>query len=406
MRIAVANWSNRRFGGTGTYLAELFGSLERLGHQVGLLHERDAPLDHPRLQTGIQTPVWNIEKLGIDRAIDALCDWKPDILFSHGFLDPHIEGRTLDAAPAVFFAHDFYGTCISGFKMHRRPTTQPCDRVLGWRCLAEYHVRGCGGWSPVSMVREFHRQSSRLERLRGYRAIVTHSDRMREEYVRHGFEPTRVVKVPYGVASGPTAANAALDEPRHSDERWRLLFVGRMYTIKGGRELIDALPRVVARLQRRVHVTFAGDGAQKSEWEGRAAALQRREPMIEVEFTGWLQQEELRRLYGQTDLVVMPSLWPEPFGLVGSEAGLYGVPVAAFAVGGIPDWLQAGVNGHLASGHPPTVSGLAEAIIDCLRDDETHGRLREGARRVWSKRTFEHHLSSLLDVFEGIRRAA
>ena len=406
MRIAVANWSNRRFGGTGTYLADLFGNLERLGHELALLHERDAPLDHPKLQTGIQTPVWNIETIGIDRAIDALCDWKPDILFSHGFLDPHIEARTLDAAPAVFFAHDFYGTCISGFKTHRRPTMQPCDRVFGWRCLAEYHVRGCGGWSPISMVREFRRQASRLEQLRAYRAIVTHSNRMRDEYVRHGFEPARVFKVPYGVASRLTAGTEILDEPRRSDGRWRLLFVGRMYTIKGGREFLDALPKVVAKLQRPVDITFAGDGAQKAEWEERAAALQRREPMINVEFTGWLQQEELQRLYSQTDLVVMPSLWPEPFGLVGSEAGLHGVPVAAFAVGGIPDWLQTGVNGHLASGSPPTVTGLADAIVDCLRDHETHARLREGARRAWSTRTFEQHVSSLLAVFEGVQRAA
>jgi len=166
------------------------------------------------------------------------------------------------------------------------------------------------------------------------------------------------------------------------------------------------LPKVVAKLQRPVDITFAGDGAQKAEWEERAAALQRREPMINVEFTGWLQQEELQRLYSQTDLVVMPSLWPEPFGLVGSEAGLHGVPVAAFAVGGIPDWLQTGVNGHLASGSPPTVTGLADAIVDCLRDHETHARLREGARRAWSARTFEQHVSSLLAVFEGVQRAA
>ncbi len=406
MRIAVANWSNRRFGGTGTYLAGLFASLEAAGHEIALLHERDAPVDHPRLQIGAQVPVWNVEALGIDRAVAALGAWKPDVLFSHGFLDPQIEEQTLDVAPAVFFAHDYYGTCISGFKTHRRPTTQPCDRVFGWRCLIEYHVRGCGGWSPVSMVREFRRQSSRLERLRRYRAIVTHSDRMREEYVRHGFESARVVKVAYGIASEPIAAKDVTVTPRRRNGRWRLLFVGRMYTIKGGREFIDALPKVVATIQRPLQVTFAGDGAQREEWEQRAAALRLREPMIDVEFTGWLQPDELSRLYSQTDLVVMPSLWPEPFGLVGSEAGLHGVPVAAFAVGGIPDWLRPGVNGALASGSPPTVSGLADAIIECLRNDETHERLRQGARHVWSNRTFEHHLASLLAVFEDIRRAA
>jgi glycosyltransferase involved in cell wall biosynthesis len=189
-------------------------------------------------------------------------------------------------------------------------------------------------------------------------------------------------------------------------DRWHLIFVGRMYTIKGGREFLHALPKVIRALQRPLHVTFAGDGAQRAEWEERASALRSREPMVDVEFTGWLQREELARLYSQADLVVMPSLWPEPFGLVGWEAGLHGVPVAAFAVGGIPDWLQPGVNGHLASGSPPTVNGLADAIIGCLQNEDVHARLRAGARRLRSSSTFEHHLTSLLDIFEGLRHAA
>ena len=69
----------------------------------------------------------------------------------------------------------------------------------------------------------------------------------------------------------------------------------------------------------------------------------------------------------RADLLVVPSLWPEPFGLVGLEAARHRLPVAAFAVGGIPDWLRPGVNGYLAPGDPPTPGGLADAIIACLR---------------------------------------
>ena len=73
-------------------------------------------------------------------------------------------------------------------------------------------------------------------------------------------------------------------------------------------------------------------------------------------------------LFQESDLLVVPSIWPEPFGQVGPEAGLYGVPVAAFAVGGTPSWLTDGVNGLLAAGDPPTAAGLAESIVGCLAD--------------------------------------
>ena len=75
------------------------------------------------------------------------------------------------------------------------------------------------------------------------------------------------------------------------------------------------------------------------------------------------------------DVVVMPSLWPEPFGLVGLEANRRGVPVVAFATGGIPEWLHDGVNGCLAPGDPPTADGLADALIRCIRSLESSDAL-------------------------------
>ena len=181
MRIAVANWSTADLGAQARTLAGLFASLEAAGHEIALLHERDAPVDHPRLQIGAQVPVWNVEALGIDRAVAALGAWKPDVLFSHGFLDPQIEEQTLDVAPAVFFAHDYYGTCISGFKTHRRPTTQPCDRVFGWRCLIEYHVRGAAAGARFPWCANSAVSRAASNDCAGIGRSSLTSDRMREE---------------------------------------------------------------------------------------------------------------------------------------------------------------------------------------------------------------------------------
>ena len=99
----------------------------------------------------------------------------------------------------------------------------------------------------------------------------------------------------------------------------------------------------------------------------------------------------------------MPSLWPEPFGLVGLEAGQHKVPVAAFAVGGIPEWLRPGINGYLAPGDPPTSNGLADAIVACLKDAELYARLREGAGRIAAEFDFERHVDALIRVLDRAR---
>jgi glycosyltransferase involved in cell wall biosynthesis len=171
-----------------------------------------------------------------------------------------------------------------------------------------------------------------------------------------------------------------------------------MEFLKGGGTLLEALPRVRAALSRPLHVTLAGDGPLRRDWQRQAARVQARAPGLTVEFPGWVAGPERDRIVAGSDLVVMPSLWPEPFGLSGPEAGLRGVPAVAFASGGMPDWLQDGVNGYLAPADPPTAAGLAEAIVNCLRDEDTHARLRRGAAEVARRFSMERHLAALLRV--------
>ena len=67
-----------------------------------------------------------------------------------------------------------------------------------------------------------------------------------------------------------------------------------------------------------------------------------------VRFLGWAPNDELDAHYNAARVVVVPSRWPEPFGMVGLEAMMHGRPVVAFNVGGIPDWLDHEVTGLLA----------------------------------------------------------
>jgi glycosyltransferase involved in cell wall biosynthesis len=123
---------------------------------------------------------------------------------------------------------------------------------------------------------------------------------------------------------------------------------------------------------------------------------------LRIEFTGWLEGAQLTRAFGKSDLLVVPSLWPEPFGLVGPEAGLHGLPAAAFDAGGISDWLTDGVNGYLASGHPPSPNGLAQAIVKCLNDPANYQRLRQGAVASSSQFSLRRHVVNLLGLFERV----
>jgi glycosyltransferase involved in cell wall biosynthesis len=398
MRIAIVNWSRRRVGGAERYLSEVMADLAREGHQVGLWHEVDLPTDREQIPLPEGAPAWCVARLGVERALSELRAWGPELVFTHIVSDPEVEAEVIRAAPAVFFAHAYYGTCISGTKTHALPTPTPCGRRFGAGCLLRYYPRRCGGLSPLTMLRDYGRQSRRLELLGEYRAVVTNSAHLREEYVRHGVDPARVHTVPLPVAELPGGGA----ERGERGEGWRLLFLGRMDPLKGGGALLDALPEVAAALGVPLHVTFVGDGPARGAWERGAAAVRSRTPGLTVEFTGWMEGPGLEALWERTDLLVVPSLWPEPFGLVGPEAGVRGIPAAGFAVGGIPDWLEEGVNGALAPADPPTAAGLSAAIVRALRDPDRYAALRRGARERARRFSRERHLRALTAVFEGV----
>jgi glycosyltransferase involved in cell wall biosynthesis len=247
------------------------------------------------------------------------------------------------------------------------------------------------------MARDYARQRERLARLRAASRLVTASAYMREEYLRHGFPPDRLVHLALPVPDPPpdTVAPPALPS--------RLLWVGRMEPLKGGHLALDAAALAATGLSRTLDLTLVGDGRARSAWERRARGLAAAGAGVRYAFAGWLSAADLEAAFAKADLLVLSSLWPEPYGRVGLEAGRHGVPVAGFNVGGVSEWLTDGVNGHLAPGSPPRVAGLASAIVASLRQPADHARLREGARRVAGAAGFARHVGALERLFAEIR---
>jgi glycosyltransferase involved in cell wall biosynthesis len=234
-------------------------------------------------------------------------------------------------------------------------------------------------------LREYHHQQRRLALARRYGTVLVGSRAMREEYLRHGLAASQVVCVPLFGDGAPDP-----EPPSPRPPSGQLLMVGRLTELKGGVELVRALPRARAALGRELELVVAGDGPERPRMEAEAAALR-----VPVRFAGWVDRAAREALMRRADLLAVPSVWPEPFGMVGVEAGGVGLPAVAFAVGGIPDWCEPGVSGELAPGNPPAPEGLAAAIVRALADAGHHARLREGAWRMARRFNAEAHVDAL-----------
>lgn len=112
-----------------------------------------------------------------------------------------------------------------------------------------------------------------------------------------------------------------------------IAFVGRLVSDKGAHVLLRALAQLHAR-GRRLHLTIIGDGPEKVLLHRQTAEYGLSEW---VAFEGLKKGPELAHLLQQHRVLVVPSVWPEPFGIVALEGLACGCIVVAANAGGLPE---------------------------------------------------------------------
>ena len=120
---------------------------------------------------------------------------------------------------------------------------------------------------------------------------------------------------------------------------------------------------------------MAGDGPLRGLVEQHAGEGGR------LSYAGWVDRDGLWRLLAGARSLWLPSLWAEPFGIVGLEALSAGVPVIAADVGGVRDWLTHQRHGLLVrSGSAGELRRAADRLA--ADPDLATGLGQRGRRRV------------------------
>jgi glycosyltransferase involved in cell wall biosynthesis len=178
-----------------------------------------------------------------------------------------------------------------------------------------------------------------------------------------------------------------------ADDGRRVVFAGRIVRPKGVDVLIRAARDVDAEF------VICGDGRELEPMRSLAAELGVKE---RVRFRGWLDADQLAEELANASIVVVPSVWPEPFGLVGIEGHAAGRPAVASSTGGIVDWLEDGVSGLCV---PPGDPGrLAQALNDLLADPQRRRAMGiAGKEAVAARFSSDTHLRALLEGYRAAR---
>jgi glycosyltransferase involved in cell wall biosynthesis len=378
-------------GGTEEYVRAVGQALIKRGHQLScLFEEASAPLGSIWSEFLGEVPSTRLTGNNAARATilqHHLAAHRPDVLFVHSAsFSAEMYNVAAGSTLLARFVHDFRPVCLRVAKVFP-VSRRNCPRALGYSCL----LHGCsigpsrGGAMPVSW-NSLPAKLAEREVCKRFDRVMVASGFMRDVLLHNGFNAERVSVNPLFCPSRVPATR-----PRLTNDK-RLIYLGQLQRFKG----LSVLLQAMRRLSPTISLDVAGDGPWRSRYEAMVAAWGLGE---RVHFHGWVQRENISAILGGGTVLVVPSLWNEPFGLVGLEAMAHARPVVAFDVGGISEWLEDGVNGVLVRrlGAEP----LAAAIRELLADPERVVRLgARGYGQIQERFSLDRHVQQLLAGLE------
>ncbi len=329
---------------------------------------------------------------------------RPDLVHVH-----HLAGHALTLLhpvtrrqlPMVYQVQDWWALC--GRANLWRPDDTLCPGPSPARCAACLPLTGL---PPTTLLnRSLYRYRATLARrcLRQADALVMGSRAIESDYRAAGLlaSDVPVHVLPYGVElalTKPTRAgsSAAPGSPL------RCGVIGTLMPHKGAHIAVEAFAGIPPE---QAVLELWGNPSADTEYVERL----RRRTSPGVSFRGRFAEEDKTSIFDRLDLLLVPSLGLESYGLVAREAMAHGVPVVASRRGALKELFgdgDADSESALELGgaffEPGDVDGLRDLILGLVEQPRTLARWREAMPRIVG---LDEHAAAIDVVYEQVLKA-
>lgn len=311
-------------------------------------------------------------------------DFSPDVMHFHNIIGLSvglIQIAKRRKIKTILTLHDYWGIC------HKNTLMKSIGDICGddARCEECMPYITEERWKdiPIQMRKDYI-----LSRLNKIDAFISPSRYLAERYIKAGIEREKIHVIPNGID-----LKRFKKVSRNSNKKIRFSFVGYIGKHKGIHVLMDALSYI--KDKDRMMLNLVGDGEDRSRIE---EFVKQNGFGDMVKFWGKVDNSSIESVYKDTDVLILPSVWPDNHPVSICEAMASGIPVIASRIGGIPELVEDGKTGYLfeAGDSKELAQRMSEFIID--RDRIT--RFGDNAMRKISEYPIDRQVERILRVYE------
>ena len=271
--------------------------------------------------------------------------------------------------------------------------------------VATIHATEAGRMHGIhtDLQRYIHQMEWRLT-FEAWRVIVN-SKHMNEELVGlFSLPPNKITVIPNG--TDPYAFEFDFDPTAYRNSfaasaRTGRALCGQIGHRKGSAGATRCGAKGCRAVIRTSNSSIVGTGYYMDALRGQANYLGIQH---QVQFLGYVTDDELRKLYRIADIVCIPSLY-EPFGIVALEGMAANVPVVTSDTGGLRDFVEHMVTGVLT--YTGDSNSLAWAYYEILRNPDLANRLsQEAYKRVHETYNWRAIAKRTSETYEAVMSEA
>jgi len=368
--------------------------LKSRGHVVGLVHGSATGKGVEKWEKTFE-PRFPLDGVTDGQLVSAaVLSFDPDMVYVHKMASlPVLQALVDSGRPLVRMVHDHDIYCMRSYK-YNALTRKICHRPATPYCIfpcGAFLARNHEGGLPIKWVSYFGKKREIALNRRFDRMVVV-TEYMRQELLQNGFDPGRIEIHP------PVPRMGDLDITSSFSSRNLIVFAGQIIRGKG----VDILLKALALMKQPFECIILGDGSHLDFCRKKSRELGL---VGRVKFPGFVPQEELKNYYRECTVVAVPSVWPEPFATIGMEVMRYGIPVVAFDVGGLRDWLKHEENGFLVPwmDHEQFAARLDQLLLD---KDLARRLGASGLDLVTKNYDFNRYIENLVGMFGRVVEGA